>query len=154
MQVRGDFTVQAEQAAVWESLFRDDSLPVWVPGGKRVAWAGDGRIEATVEQSLIGYKILMDLVLAVVAKEPPHRLAFRGRGEDSLTGSQVDFELEVALSPAADGTLVHYSTDATLKGRLAMIGEFVLRTRAKEIQRELAASVKRALEAGGRGEVP
>lgn len=112
-----------------------------------MAWVGDGRIEATVEHSLMGFNVVMEVSLDVVAKEPPERLVLRGHCHEPATGSHVEFELTLSLTatPARE-TLVEYENEATLHGPLATVGNFLLKTGQKAIEGQLVENLRRALQ--------
>jgi carbon monoxide dehydrogenase subunit G len=147
VRVTGSFDVGAVREKVWTSIFSNDTIAAWVPGATRVVWAGEDRIEATLQQAIIGFKVLLDATLEVREQAPPERLVLHGQGEDRTTKSRVEFDLHVTLSPTPEGgTRVEYRNDVTLAGRLAAAGDFLVRSRQKEIHHQLIASVRRALE--------
>ena len=85
--------------------------------------------------------------LRVVEQERPRKIRLQGGGEGVAINSGVELEMELELtSTGADTTRVDYVTDARISGRLAKVGEFVLKIKAKEVQKELARNVQAALE--------
>ena len=78
-----------------------------------------------------------------------------GKGHDVLVvssgaiaiGSSVSLDMSIRLEPAAgDGTRVAYEMEATITGKLALVGNFVLKIKTRELERQMAAQVKARLE--------
>lgn len=149
MQIQGTFQVKAPVEKVWNSLWDEQTLPVWVPGCTRASLSGN-RVKATVEQSVGFLKARFDLDLEVVEREELKRVVLQGGGKDALTQSQVRLTLSLEMEPSQDGsTEVRYKADAQITGRIATIGHFVIQAKAKEIERELIQRVKAQLEGSG-----
>ena len=53
------------------------------------------------------------------------------------------------LSEAGDETLIDYSVDAALTGKLGSLGQPVLRSKAKEMERQFAARLQAAFDRTG-----
>ena len=107
--------------------------------------------------------------MRVTEREPPGRIRLRGEGRGLTVSSDVAIDITIELEPiAVNGTLqgtadgavtrtandpvcgtrVTYVMDSAITGTLAKVGNFLLRLKTKELQRLLAAQVKRALEGG------
>jgi carbon monoxide dehydrogenase subunit G len=140
--------VQAEPEAVWRSIFDPATVAAWVPGAREVAWVTDDTVAATVEQAVIGFKAVVELTVDVTARDRPSRLVLRGRGAEAMSQSRVEFELKLHLSsPAPGATVVEYETEAKIEGKLATVGDFLLRSRQRDLERQLVASLEQALAA-------
>ena len=65
----------------------------------------------------------------------------------SSLGSSVSMEMNIRLEPAAGNrTLVAYEMEARITGKLALVGNFVLKIKTRELERLMAAQVKQRLE--------
>ncbi len=85
----------------------------------------------------------------MVESSPPHRIRLQGTGEGITIGSGVVLDMEMELTPLDEGaTRAAYVSDAEISGRLAMVGEAVLKIKAREVQRVLEREVRAALEGG------
>ncbi len=147
MEVKGSFEVAAPIERVWDSFWVAEILPAWIPGCKRAAWEGSERITGELQQSVAQLKADFTFDLRVVELSAPRTIRLRGTGEGVTINSGVELEMAVELSAIDDATTrIEYATDARISGRLAKVGEFVLKLKAKEVQKLLARNVKTALE--------
>jgi carbon monoxide dehydrogenase subunit G len=84
----------------------------------------------------------------IVESKPPSELLAKIEGTDSVTRSTLTVDMDMKLtSPKANQTQVSYRAAVEIKGRLAILGDMVLRATAglllddfgKRLQRQLAA---------------
>lgn len=146
MRVTGAFEVAAPPKRVWDSLWAAETLPAWIPGCKHVEWTGPAQIVATVEQTIALLKAGFQFDLTVVERQEQRHVRLQGSGSAEALGSAVQMDMALNLAPAAGGTSVQYEVEVAITGRLATIGDFVLKAKAKDLQRELVKSVKSRLE--------
>lgn len=142
MELKGSFAVPVAAARVWDSLWHESTLPVWIPGCTQVRITPDRKITATVEQQVAFLKSRFDLEITVEQAEAPQRLVLAGGGKDARLGSQVKLTLELRLQPAGDNaTQVTYRAEAVFYGRIATIGQFAIQAKARTMETELARRV-------------
>ena len=147
MKVEGEFEVAATLERVWDSIWDEGTLVHWIPGCKSARWEGAERVTGELSQSVAQLKADFTFDLRVVEQSPPHSIRLRGSGQGVAINSGVELEMALHLSAVDDGaTRVVYRTEAAISGRLAKVGEFVLKLKAKEVQKLLARNVKAALE--------
>ncbi len=119
----------------------------WLPGCRQARWEGEGRVIAEVSQSVAHLKADFRFDLEVAERTPPTRLVLRGTGEGLSISSGVTVEVEIDLEAAeGNATEVRYRSTVGLSGPLAKVGEAVLKLKARQVQKEMAANVKAALE--------
>ena len=148
MEIKGAFEIAAPIQRVWDSFWDGRTMRAWIPGCQAARWESDERLLATVEQSVAQLKAEFSFDLQVVEQDPPRRIRLQGRGEGVSSTSGVTVEMSLELSGQhARTTRVSYVTQAEIFGRLAKIGAFVIKIKAKEVQKQLARQVKDALEA-------
>ena len=170
MRVNGTFQIDAPRERVWDSFWDPALMQAWLPGCRQAQWDGEERVFGQVEQSVAQLKALFAFDMRVTEREPPGRIRLRGEGRGLTVSSDVAIDITIELEPiavngtlqgAADGavtrtandpasgTRVTYVMDSAITGTLAKVGNFLLRLKTKELQKLLAAEVKRALEGGG-----
>lgn len=85
--------------------------------------------------------------LTVAGQSPRHSIRLRGTGQGTAINSGGVLEMELELSALENGaTRVSYACDADIFGRPAKVGEFVLKLKAREVQKQLQRNVRGALE--------
>lgn len=149
MLVEEKFTVRAPVETVWGFLLDVDGLSVCVPGCESLEVVGDGVYRARVAQKVGFIGVKFDLILTITEIDPPRRLVSRLTGDDVGNAGALDgantLELK-ALSP--EETEVSYSSETRIVGRLATLGESVMRGKARKLAAQFASSVKGKLEEG------
>jgi carbon monoxide dehydrogenase subunit G len=82
----------------------------------------------------------------IVESRPPEQMVVRTEGTDSVTQSTVNADMTMdLLRVAADKTQMNYRADVKIKGRLAILGDMVLRATATLILQEFARRLSKAL---------
>lgn len=146
MQVKGSFQVKAPIEKVWGSLWDPATMAMWVPGCTSATVEGE-RIKAVVEQSVAFLKSRFDLDLAVLERQDPNKVIIEGSGKDSRIASQVKLRMVLDMADAGGtATDVNYDAEVQVFGRIATIGHFVIQAKAKDLEKDFQAKVKRVLE--------
>lgn len=152
MKIDGEFQIAAHQQRVWDSFWDDATMRAWVPGCQKATWEGTQRVTAEVTQSVAHLKADFEFDLEVAGQDAPSMLRLQGTGEGKGIGTSVEVTVEIALATVDDGaTRVSYESEVHITGRLAMVGEIVLKLKAKEVQGQMVRAVKMALEEGKAG---
>lgn len=155
MLVKGEFRIEAPPQAVWDSFWDDGSMAAWLPGCRKAHWESETRVTAEVQQTVAQLKADFHFELEVVESAPPSRLLLRGVGQGVSINSGVTVEVEISLEPAGEAagaatgaatTVVRYRSELHLTGRLSVVGEVVLKLRARQVQKEMIKNVKALLE--------
>jgi carbon monoxide dehydrogenase subunit G len=121
MEMTGEFRIPAPRQRVWEALNDPEILKQCIPGCQALEKVSDtefnGRVIASVGpvRATFGGKVtLSDL-------EPPQSYTISGKGSGSVAGfAQGGAKVKLAEDGAA--TLLTYSVQAQVGGRLAQIG--------------------------------
>ncbi len=131
MKVAGQYTFEAPQQTVWESLQNPTVLTKVLPGCDRLDEVGDHQYEGDlnvkvgpVQGKFKGKVIMQDLV------EPDSfTLDIDGKGSTGFVKATANVRLE----GAGDSTVMHYDSDAQVGGRIASVGQRLLDSSAKSI---------------------
>jgi carbon monoxide dehydrogenase subunit G len=88
----------------------------------------------------------------IVESRPPEQMVVRTEGTDSVTKSTVSADMTVDLRKVAEAkTEMDYRADVKIKGRLAILGDMILRATATLILQEFTRRLHKAL--GDRAQV-
>jgi len=152
VKLDGSIEVAAPPAAVWAAIIDPTALAACVPGVRDVRQVDDrtfeGRISAAVGP------IEGDFSFTAVLTEAgfPDRLVVAVDGMDSVTKSRLHADVLASVSPttsATDGapTDLRYRATIDVKGRMAILGEMVLRATAGMIIGQVTRCLRTHLEA-------
>ncbi len=145
MKLEDTFTINAPLDAVWEFLLDIPRVSVCTPGVEEVK-----QIEPDVYDGLLKVKVgpvsaAFSGRVSIVERLPSERMVARIEGRDKATASNVKATFSADLKPEGNSTLISYSLDVTLRGRLAQFGVAVVQGTAKKMAGEFANCLQEAL---------
>jgi carbon monoxide dehydrogenase subunit G len=147
MKLDGSIEIAAEAARVWAAIVDPVSLASCVPGVRGVRQVDDRTFEGSITASVgpIDGDFSFTSVLAEV--NFPDRLVVAVEGTDSVTKSRLTADVTASLAEgAADRTVLSYHAVINVKGRLAILGEMVLRATAGVIIGQVTRCLRERLE--------
>jgi carbon monoxide dehydrogenase subunit G len=139
-----DLDVSAEKT--WDFLIDVNKFSTCLPGIDAIKQIDDKTFDGTISATVgpISGKFLFRST--IVESRPPEQMVVRMEGTDSVTKSTVNADMTMDLcSVAADKTQMNYRADVKIKGRLAILGDMVLRATATLILQEFARRLNKAL---------
>ena len=145
MNLNGTFTFQGTRQDVWDLLQDPVVLAKALPGTERLTKVGDDRYEGVMKASIgpvTEAQFAMNVTLT--DKTPPERytMTIDGRG----TAGYVRGTAKVELQDAAEGTtLMQYTSEVHVGGRIAAVGQRLLDSVAKMMARQALDSLNREL---------
>lgn len=148
MKLDGRIEIAAPAEAVWAFILDPDRLSSCVPGVRDVQAVDDrtftGRISAAVGPMQSDF----DFRSVIVRADFPGDLGVEMTGIDSMTKSKMTAEVTIALDvPDPAHTVMRYRATVTIKGRLSILGEMILRASAGAMIGEVAKRMRAQLEA-------
>lgn len=132
MNLSGTYTFQADQETVWTLLMNPDAIARALPGvdefipveGETDAWHAKVKVSvAAVSGSYIG-------MVRMSEQQPPnqYRLTVNGEGQQSIIGGSALIKL--AYDEAEQQTILEWDAEANISGKLARIGQRVIKAAA------------------------
>ncbi|MEE9261972.1 MAG: carbon monoxide dehydrogenase subunit G [Dehalococcoidia bacterium] len=144
------FTVNTSQEEIWRFLMDVERLGRCVPGCEQVQAMDDTTFKARMKVKVGPFSTTQNVTMVLTQLDPPNRLAAQGQGEDSRMATKVNVKATLELSPVNNAeTQIKYAINVTILGRLGMVGEPVMRAKAREMCGEFARRLKAAIEQGG-----
>ncbi|WP_419903319.1 SRPBCC family protein [Kiloniella sp.] len=132
MQMEGQQLIPASQEKVWEALNDPEILKQSIPGCETVEKSSDTEFQASltakfgpVKAKFKGHVTLSDL-------DPPNGYTLTGEGKGGAAGFGKG-EAKVSLEEQAGQTLLTYSVNAKVGGKLAQIGSRLVDSAAKKM---------------------
>jgi carbon monoxide dehydrogenase subunit G len=146
MKLDGAIAIAAPPRDVWALVIDPIGLSACVPGVHDIRQIDEQTFEGTISaavgpidanftfRSVLTTAAFPDLVVAV-------------EGTDSVTKSRLVMDVTAALAPSgADGTDLTYQAVVKVKGRLAILGEMMLRATAGMMIGEVTRCLRSRLE--------
>lgn len=148
MRLDGSIQIAAAIEDVWRVVIDPRDLAACVPGVSDVRQVDARTFEGTIRVAVGPVDGHFSFRSILTRMDAPSDLVVEIEGTDSMTRSRVVARIEVALSPdAADLTTVAYAATITTKGRLAIIGDMVLRATAGVVIGQVTRCLRSRLEA-------
>ena len=157
MQITGSFTIPAPRRRVWEGLNDPEVLRQCIPGCEELTRLSDTEFEGKVvskigpvRASFTGRVTLSDL-------DPPNGYTIQGEGKGGVAGFAKG-SAKVTLRDESAGTVLDYTADANVGGKLAQIGSRLVEAAAGSMAQDFfgrfAAAIGAAAPAAQAAETP
>ncbi len=132
MQMNGEQRIAAPCQKVWEALNDPAVLRESIPGCQSLDKETDERFTALVEVKVgpIGARFKGNVTLTDI--NAPHGYTLILEGNGGIAGSAKG-KAKVTLSAADGGTLISYTVDAEVGGRMAQLGGPIIDATAKQL---------------------
>ena len=148
MELTDRFAVSASADETWAFFWDLPRVARCLPGCESIETIGDSTYRARLVQKVGPFQVAMDIDMAVDEVEEGRRIVVSGGGKDRMGNRLRISRLALELSePSADRTEVSYELDFNLFGRLATLGNTVVKRKADETRAEFSRNI--AAELGG-----
>ena len=134
MNVSGEFTIKAPRAAVFETIRDPKSFISLVDGIKDLKEIDPTHYEAVFETK-IAYLNFKFKVSVEVLKLEIGEIAAKIEGTPLGVVGRLTATTRTTLAEAGDETKIAYSVDSALAGKLGAMGQPVLRSKAKDMEK-------------------
>jgi len=132
MDISGEYPIPAPRAAVWAGLNDPDVLKSAIAGCEELVRDGDG-FTATVVAKVGPVKAKFGGRITLSDIDPPNGYTITGEGQGGAAGFAKG-GAKVALSDdGRGGTILKYTADAQIGGKLAQIGSRLIEGTAKKM---------------------
>lgn len=147
------FQVPASRERVWQFLQDYQRVAPCVPGCEEVMAHDADNFTARIHVKVGPISTRQVVRLTVTERVPPERLSSTGKGEDSKLASHVTVKGTVWLDAANEGmaTDVRYRVEVQLTGRLATLGEHIMRAKTREMVGIFAERLRQAIASAAAG---
>jgi carbon monoxide dehydrogenase subunit G len=139
-----DLDVPVDQA--WDFLIDINKFSACLPGIEEVKQIDDKTFEGALAAVVGPISGNFKFRATIVESQPPEQMVVRTEGTDSVTKSAVNADMTVDLRRLADNrTQMDYKADVKIKGRLAILGDMILRATVTLILQEFTRRLHKAL---------
>lgn len=148
MKLDGRIEIAAPAEQVWSFILDPDRLSSCVPGVRDVQAIDDRTFTGRITASVGPMQSDFDFRSVIVRAAFPDDLGVEMTGTDAMTKSTLIAAVTIALdAPDATHTVMRYKANVTIKGRLSILGEMILRATAGAMIGEVAKRMRAQLEA-------
>jgi carbon monoxide dehydrogenase subunit G len=148
MKLDGSIAIAAPPEAVWTLIISPISLARCMPGVQDIRQVDDRTFEGTITAAVGPIDGTFAFRSVLTTAEFPDDLVVAVEGTDSVTKSRLEMDVRAALAPRDGGTDLEYHAVVKVKGRLAILGEMVLRATAGMMIGEVTKCLRSQLETG------
>src|SRR5688572_2867160 len=150
MQITGSYTFDFDQQAVWDILMNPDAIASAIPGVQQMvpldeptAW------RVVVRLSVASLNGTYNGVIRISELDAPNqfRLTVTGEGQQSVINGTAIIKLQPDTSADTPKTLVSWTAEATLSGKLASIAQRLVSVAASMLSRQFFSGLARQLGA-------
>jgi carbon monoxide dehydrogenase subunit G len=150
MKLAGTIAIAAPPADVWALIINPISLSACMPGVQDIRQIDDRTFEGTITASVGPIDGNFSFRSVMTQAVFPDDLVVAVEGTDSVTKSRLEMDVVVALAePGPGATDVTYRAEVRVKGRLAILGEMMLRATAGMMIGEVTKCLRSRLEPPG-----
>ena len=140
MEMSGEQIIAAPRQTVWDALNDPEVLKACIPGCDSLEKTSDAEMKATVTTKVGPVKAKFKGEVTLSDIDPPNGYRISGEGKGGAAGFAKG-GAQVTLSDSEDGgTVLHYTVDATVGGKLAQIGSRLIDATAKKLSGEFFAA--------------
>jgi hypothetical protein len=139
MKFSGELTVKAPRDEVYKAVRDARFFASCVEGVHDLVETAPDTYAAVFETKVAYMKFRFNVTVKVVRAEEPREIEARVEGTPLGIVGRLTATSVTTLSEAGDQTRIAYEVDAALTGKLGSLGQPVLRSKSKEMERQFAA---------------
>ena len=149
MKLSGTIMVQASRVQVYKALRDARLFASCVEGVHDLVETGPDAYGATFETKVAYMKFAFKVTVQVVRAEEPREIEARIEGTPVGIVGRLTATSVTRLTEVSGATRIDYDVEAALTGKLGSLGQPVLRSKAKEMERQFAARLQAAFDRTG-----
>jgi carbon monoxide dehydrogenase subunit G len=130
----------------WDFLIDINKFSTCLPGIDEIKQIDDKTFDGIISATVGPISGKFSFRSTIVESRPPDQMVVRTEGTDSVTKSTVNADMTLDLREISENkTEMDYRADIKIKGRLAILGDMVLRATATLILQEFTRRLRQGL---------
>ena len=148
MRLEEQVQIPLSVAEAWDFLWQTQRLAACLPGCIAVEEVAPGqRYRAQFADAIGPYKAHFHLDVAVQEARPQELIRVLASGQDKRLGASQQVVMTLALRPlGARETLLDVTADVHVLGKIATLGQFAIKRKAKEVLQRFAQNIAAELQ--------
>lgn len=139
MQLAGVHHLDKPPAQVWAALFDTETLAAAIPGCEALEQIDENSFAATVKLKIGPVSARFKGTVEISDINAPYSCTLSGKGNGGIAGFATG-SAQVLLASEDDMTVLTYSAEAAVGGKLAALGNRMLKTTADRLANEFFAN--------------
>ena len=146
MKIENDFEVAAPIGAVWSAMLDAEMVAACVPGAEVLDQIGPDSYQFGMKIKIGPVSMQYKGEVEFVEKdEAEHRAVLRGKGKETRGQGTAEATSTLSLTSAGDSTRCHVEADLKLSGRVAAMGQGIIKDVSERIAAQFAGNLQRML---------
>lgn len=146
MIFEGKIDLDAPVQKAWDFLIDINKFSTCLPGIDEVKQIDDKTFDGIISATVGPMSGKFNFRSTILESRPPEQMVVRTEGTDTVTKSTVNADMVVDLrSVSSVKSQMDYKADIKIKGRLAILGDMVLRATATLILQEFTRRLHKGL---------
>lgn len=142
MKISGELTVPAPQAAVFEAVQDARFFASCIDGVQELTEVDPTHYDAVLETKVAYMKFRFKLSVEVTRKDAPDTIEAKVEGTPLGIVGRITATSLTRLSQVGDDTKIAYEIDAAITGKLGSLGQPVLKSKAKEMEKQFSSRLR------------
>ncbi len=147
MKFDGEISVRAGREAVFDKLRDARAFASCVEGVGALTEIDGSHYTATLETRIAYMRFKFAVAVEVTHLDPPRLIEAKVEGTPIGVVGRLTAASTTTLEQSGEETLIRYAVDVSLAGKLGAMGQPVLRSKAREMEKSFAANLRRLVEA-------
>src|SRR5256885_5289356 len=144
MQFTGEIHVPAPRESVFDRLRDAQFFASCVEGVGDLTENGTDQYSAKLTTKIAYLRFEFDISVRIIRAERPDAIEAKIEGKPHGVVGRLSATSSANFAEDGNGTKVRYQIEASVTGRLGSIGQPVLKSKAKEMERQFVDNVRRA----------
>lgn len=132
LDMNGEYRIAAPRSQVWDALNDENVLKMCIPGCEELERTSDTTLTAKVVQKIGPVKAKFDSAIELVDIVPPEGYTLQGEGQGGVAGFAKG-AAKVSLEEDGAETILRYTAQAQIGGKLARLGSRLIDATAKKV---------------------
>lgn len=151
MKFSGEIAVGAPRAAVFAKLQDIHFFASCIDGVRDLAPLDDRRFDAVLETKVAYMTFKFKVTVELTEVTAPERIAAKIEGAPLGLVGRLTATSSTQLVENGDATVIRYEIDTALTGKLGSIGQPVLKSKARDMEKQFAKNLCAAFEPAAAG---
>jgi carbon monoxide dehydrogenase subunit G len=149
MDIKGEYRIAAARDVVWAALNDPEVLKACIPGCERLEKLSDSEISARVVARIGPVSSGFDTRLQLTNLNPPVSYTLVGESKGGAAGFGRG-SADVTLEPDGEGTMLRYTADFQVGGKLAQVGARLVQGVTRKTADDFFSAFSTRLDPGAR----
>ena len=146
MKLTGEIRIKAARDKVFEALRDPEFFASCIEGIRDLTGVDATHYDAMLETKVAYLQFKFKVIVELTRIEPPRAIEARIEGTPLGVVGRLTATSRTTLTEESDGTLVQYEIDTALTGKLGGIGQPVLKSKAKQMEKQFFTRLRAAFE--------